>query len=228
VITLTKPNQTATINLKKTSDTNEIRVSTFWKGAGDLDLRAALLLPNGEMHFLDCNYYGSKDSKPYAKHLGDILNTNSGEEVIVVNKDIAKHFGGEVHIVFSVYSAISNGDISIEQLAPSLKIEGAGDDVACDFYTKGNSGSCYTYTLAVVSFKEDSLTVTSQQLLSPRSSENTPWITLTKEGPTVAYTGNPIFKKGNRSVQQFDNGQNFISKALFGERKRRNQYANVS
>ncbi len=228
MITLKKPNEKASISLSKGSNSEQfIKVSATWEGRGDLDLRAGILLPNGETHFIDCNNAGDINSMPYIKHLGDIVNANSGEEVILVNKDIAKHHGGAVHIIFSVYSAVTNGNVSIKQLKPKLAITGASDEVSCDFFCKGGADSCYTYTLAVISLEENKATIRADQQLSKSGSENTPWITLSKGEVKVDYTGNPVFKSGTRSKQVKSGKQGWLSRKLLGTKASLKSFSNL-
>ncbi|MBC6437347.1 MAG: TerD family protein [Rhodobacteraceae bacterium] len=206
-ITLTKPGESSRISLNKTSG-GIVRVSATWIDNGDdrddnddLDLRAGILMPDGAMHWLATSHPGSVNAPPFARHMGDVTSASvdaPGTEIIEVASDISQKAGGPVGMVFSVYSAISNGPVSIASLCPEMSIEYQGKQVNCAYkFPDGKvAKSVYTYVIGTVAFNEGDLDVKLSGATSPKHSEATPWITREGGGMKVTFDGAPVFKKG--------------------------------
>lgn len=224
MITLTKAGETSSLSLEKAA--GPIRVTATWTDNGDgrddnddLDLRAGILLPNGKMHWLAASHPGDLNAAPYARHLGDVVSASDdapGQEIIEVNPKISTLLGGPVGMVFSVYSAISNGPVSIASLNPVMSVEYGSDriDAAFRFQDGAVASGVYTYVIGVVDINADTVEIRASGLTSPRGSENTPL--LRREGGKLRETfdGVPVFKQGRGTMGR-----------LFGSRK--NGYVNV-
>lgn len=206
-ISLTKQGENAKISLKKGSD-DLIRVTATWVDNGDnrsdnddLDLRAAILMPDGKMHWLAASHAGSLKKAPYAKHLGDVQQASvnaPGTEKIEINPNISNLLGGPVALVFSVYSAISNGAVSIASLKPVMTIENGGNQVECNYqFPDGKDAEAiYTYVIGTLDIDGDSVAVKLSGLTSKPGSEDTPWIERRGGTLDVTFDGPPVFKKG--------------------------------
>lgn len=206
MITLDKAGASARINLDKTADM--IRVRATWTDNGDgrddnddLDLRAGILMPDGKMHWLAASHPGDFNSAPFARHLGDVTSASEdapGEEIIEINPAIAQKMGGPVAMVFSVYSAISNGAVSIASLNPIMSVEYGSQrvDAAFKFQDGPSANGVYTYVIGVVDIVDGEVSIQASGATSPKGSENTPWITRTGKGVEVSFDGTPVFKKG--------------------------------
>ena len=116
-ISLTKAGQTHQVSLEKGAGApKKLTVKATWVDNGDgdddnddLDLRVGILLPNGQMRFIQApDTPGSFDAMPFVRHLGDVAGASGKEpatETVEVNPALAQHYGGTVGLVFSVYSA---------------------------------------------------------------------------------------------------------------------------
>lgn len=209
-VTLTKSGAKERISLDK-KKSGIIRVTATWIDNGDnrddnddLDLRAGLLMPDGKVYWVAASHAGSLDAAPYMKHLGDVTSASAdapGTEIIEVNPKISHHLGGPVGMVFSVYSAISNGAVSIASLHPEMKVEYEGNEITCKYsFPDGNAAKgVYTYVIGTILVDGDNLDVQLSGKTSPKSSENTPWITRTGDGLEVSFDGTPVFKKGRNA-----------------------------
>jgi tellurite resistance protein TerA len=103
----------------------------------DLDLRVGILLPNGQMRFIQApDTPGSFDSMPFVRHLGDVAGASGKEpatETVEVNPALARYYGGTVGLVFSVYSALANGAVSVASMRPKMVMQYGEQVVECDF-----------------------------------------------------------------------------------------------
>ncbi|QQS04430.1 MAG: TerD family protein [Fibrobacterota bacterium] len=224
-ICLTKQGESSKIPLKK-GGSDPIRVKATWIDNGDgrsdnddLDLRAGILMPNGKMHWLASSHPGALDKAPFARHLGDVQNVSRnapGTEIIELNPEISKRLGGPVGFVFSVYSAISNGDVSIASLHPAMSIEHDGTVVECkyEFPDGQDAEGVYTYVIGTVDIDDAAITVRLSGLTSPPESENTPWIVRKGGLLAVSFDGVPVFKEGRGLLGRlFGGGQKSYANA---------------
>ncbi|MBK9579128.1 MAG: TerD family protein [Fibrobacteres bacterium] len=224
-ICLTKQGESSKIPLKK-GGSDPIRVKATWIDNGDgrsdnddLDLRAGILMPNGKMHWLASSHPGALDKAPFARHLGDVQNVSRnapGTEIIELNPEISKHLGGPVGFVFSVYSAISNGDVSIASLKPVMSIEHDGSVVECryQFPDGEDAQGVYTYVIGTVDIDDAAITVRLSGLTSEPGSENTPWIERKGGLLAVSFDGVPVFKQGRGLLGRlFGGGQKSYANA---------------
>jgi tellurite resistance protein TerA len=228
-ITLTKPDQSHRLSLEKADQ--PIRVTARWIDNGDgkddnddLDLRAGLLMPDGRMQWVACSHPGSLEAHPFARHLGDVRSASvdaPGEEIIEVSPEISQRLGGAVALVFSVYSAISNGPVSIASLKPEMSIEYGPDRVDCalDFNAdpKATQKAVYTYVIGVVEIDGASVSIRPSGLVSDPGSEKTPWLAWQNGRAVESMTGAPVFKSGK--------GVGLMGR-MFGMDSK-NKYANV-
>lgn len=226
-VSLQKANDTAKISLSKTSS-DRIVVKAQWVDNGDdsdenddLDLRAGVLLPDGKMYWLDCSYPGNINAMPFARHMGDVQSASAkapGEETIEVNPHIAVQFDGRpVAMVFSVYSAVGNGVVSVASLRPRMRIQYQNQVVECcyDFNSGPNASreDIYTYVIGLAIISPDSVVIRPSGVVSEPSSEATPW--LTWAGGDVRLTMNgPVVMK-DRDSSEYNRGNSY-------------RYANVS
>lgn len=206
-VKLTKGGESSKISLDKKAG-GIVKVTATWIDNGDrrsdnddLDLRAGLLMPDGKMHWLAASHPGSLTATPYARHLGDVRAASKnapGTEIIEFDAGISHKLGGPVGLVFSIYSAISNGDVSIASLKPVMTVEYNGNIITCEYtFDKGKAAKgVYTYVIATVSVDKDDLDVKLSGLTSPKGSENTPWIERQGTQLNVSFQGSPVFKQG--------------------------------
>lgn len=206
-VSLTKQGETSTISLKK-GDGSIIRVTATWIDNGDarddnddLDLRAGILMPDGQMHWLAASHPGSLSQSPWARHMGDVQGASEdapGTEIIEISPDIARQAGGPVGLVLSVYSAVSNGPVSIASLKPVMTVEHDGRVVECrySFPTGEVAKAVYTYVIGTIDIGTAGIDVRLSGMTSPKGSENTPWVSRSPTGLSVTFDGSPVFKKG--------------------------------
>lgn len=226
MISLNKADATASIDLTKQGADNYLTVRALWTDNGDgrddnddLDLRAAILLPNGDVHFLDCDNEGSMNASPFAKHMGDIQSASDddpGEEVIRVNKSIGQN--GKIAIVFSVYSAVSNGAVSIASLKPKMEIRFGDEVVECELKKINFSKNSYTYVVGTAIIDQGRVVISPGGMNSPFGSESTPWPTWKGKQVDVDFSGPKVFK-GKRNSQSKE-----LFGGFFGKKKR---YINI-
>ena len=206
-VTLTKSGASSRISLDKAAG-GVVRVTATWIDNGDrrsdnddLDLRAGILMPDGSMHWLAASHPGGLTASPFARHMGDVRSATRdapGTEIIEVNAGISHKLGGPVGLVFSIYSAISNGPVSIASLKPTMTVEFRGNAIRCEYsFPDGKAAKgVYTYVIATVFVDRDELDVKLSGLTSAPGSENTPWITWNGTDLNVSFDGSPVFKKG--------------------------------
>jgi len=208
-VILTKPNQSERVSLAK-SGGGKLMVSATWVDNGDasddnddLDLRVGLLLPNGQFRMIWApGEVGAYDRAPFVRHLGDVRKaslTEPGTEKVEVNPRIARELGGRVALVFSVYSAVSNGIVSVPSLRPRMRME-CGDQVvecAFDFMSKRleDEDFIYTYVLGTALIDGDTIELRPSGLTSEPASEETPRLSWRPDGGIdVTVDGPELFK----------------------------------
>jgi tellurite resistance protein TerA len=206
-VTLTKSGASSRISLDKAAG-GVVRVAATWIDNGDrrsdnddLDLRAGILMPDGSMQWLAASHPGGLTAAPFTRHLGDVRSATRdapGTEIIEVDSGISHKLGGPVGLVFSVYSAISNGPVSIASLKPVMTVEYRGNVVRCEYsFPDGKAAKgVYTYVIGTVLIDRDELDVKLSGLTSAPGSEKTPWITRNGTDLSVTFDGSPVFKKG--------------------------------
>lgn len=206
-VTLTKQNESHKVSLQKGSDApKKILVSATWVDNGDnrdnddLDLRVGILLPDGRMKIIQApDKPGSFFSDPYIFHTGDVTKASlvaPGVEKVEVNPEISMRLGGRVALVFSVYSAISNGAVSIASLKPKMRMEYGDQVVECSLeFKKSFSNSCiYTYVIGLIEIDQNHITLRPSGETSKFMSEATPWLEWYKEAVKLTMDGPPVFK----------------------------------
>jgi tellurite resistance protein TerA len=216
-ITLTKPGQQHRITLEKGGAApRKLLVKAVWTDNGDnrddnddLDLRVGLLLPDGSMKFIQApDTPGNFDGLPFVRHLGDVTSASAkqpGVETVEVNPEISQRLGGRVAIVFSVYSAVSNGAVSVASLKPIMRMEYGDQVVECafDFRTSkaANDDSVYTYVIGVAQFDGSAVTLEPSGATSYPGTEFTPWLTWGKGGGlALSMDGPVVFKGGGKAA----------------------------
>jgi tellurite resistance protein TerA len=209
-ITLTKAGEKHKVSLVKGANApKKIIVKAVWTDNGDgednddLDLRAGILLPDGRMAMITApDRPGSLDAFPYMRHMGDVTEASASEpgvEVIEVNPRIGEFMKGPVAVVFSVYSAISNGAVSVQSLSPRMVMEYGNQVVECnfDFAAAGCYGTdenLYTYVIGLIEFSSDGITLSPSGLTSEPDSEATPWLRRRGDQVVVNVDGPQMFK----------------------------------
>lgn len=209
-ITLTKPGDVHRISLEKASAApGKILVRATWTDNGDgdrdnddLDLRVGILLPNGQMKFVQApDRSGAFDSAPYVRHLGDVTGTSvaaPATETVEVNPEISRHLGGPVALVFSVYSAVANGVVSVASLSPRMVMEYGNQVVECAFDFKSarraQRDNIYTYVIGLVEIDSESIRLSPSGLTSDPDAEWTPWLTRRAGEVLVSLDGPAVFK----------------------------------
>jgi tellurite resistance protein TerA len=206
-ITLKKPSDTHRVALEKAPGApRKIIVKATWTDNGDgsddnddLDLRVGLLLPSGQMKFIRApDQPGAFDIAPYVRHLGDVTSASAeapATETVEVNPEISQRLGGPVALVFSVYSAIGNGMVSVASMSPKMIMEYGNQVVECAFDFKGSSApDIYTYVIGLIEIDSDSIALSPSGLTSEPGDEWTPWLTRQAKNVTVSVDGPAIFK----------------------------------
>lgn len=207
-IVLDKPGQTHKISLEKSNTGGQdlliVRAQWFDNGDGnanndDLDLRVGMLLPNGQIYNIHADDTGSLNTFPYVEHQGDVK--EPGEEVVKVRNDISQLLGGRVALVFSVYSAVTNGAVSVASLRPKMRIENGKDiiETAYDFTLSVNPAHetyIYTYVIGMAVLDGNSAEITPSGLVSLPHSEATPKLQWRGQGEAfLTMDGPQLFKK---------------------------------
>lgn len=214
-VSLTKNSPPAKVSLAKDVDGNNmIEVSTMWYDNGDddsdnddLDLRVGLLMPDGRMTLIHGGGVpGSLNNKPYIEHGGDVqvVQGTFGVEKVKVNPKISQLFGGKVAIVFSVYSAVANGVVSIASLKPKMEIKTKEHHITCEFNTTlSDNPTVYTYVIGMIVIDGDNLTVKQLGVTSKPNSEASPWLVWdgSNEFPQFAINGPSHFKGEDISAE---------------------------
>ena len=207
-VRLSKPG--ASQAMAMASNTQAVRITATWVDNGDasannddLDLRAGILWPDGRFEMVHCNALGHLDKRPFIKHGGDVQvgsKAQPGSENMQLNPAISRHAGGPVAVVFSVYSAVSNGAVSINTLQPSMRIEHGANQVHCqlDWNPKEDRKEwigVYTYVLGMVIIRGDTLQIIQGGQKSAKGSESTPLLKWTSPGEvSLSIDGPHLFK----------------------------------
>ncbi len=210
-VTLDKPGSEHRITLTK-GDNDYLTVEAIWLDNGDasadnddLDLRVGILAYNSkDMSYIHAPaQIGSLSEMPFIQHQGDIkvasLN-EPGKEVVLVNPTIAKHYGGKVALVFSVYSAVANGAVSIASLQPKMRMQYKDQVVECVFNIKASpkakSNMVYTYVIGIAIIDEHGITLQHSGEVSRRMSEATPRLIWKADKVELKIDGAAMFKVG--------------------------------
>ncbi len=206
-VVLKKQGDTAKISLTKNE---EIIVTAQWIDNGDnnnnnddLDLRAGILLPNGKMKIVHCGNKGALEIEPYVIHTGDVTSASKNkpaQEIMKVNPQIANQYGGSIAIVFSVYSAITNGVVSVASLKPVMRLQYQDQIIECELdFTKDKKAlkkNVYTYVIGLVVIRGNEVEVMPSGIVSEPSSEATPWLRWDKTGKPQITMDGPAVTKG--------------------------------
>jgi tellurite resistance protein TerA len=217
-VVLDKPNQSHKVSLNKGGANELITVRAQWTDNGDgiagnddLDLRVGLLLPNGQMGMIHADFLGSLTQFPFIQHMGDVK--EPGEEIAKVRADISQLIGGRVGLVFSVYSAVQNGAVSVASLKPKMRLEYGNQVVECNFdfsqlkqsqsgfFSKFSSPQnddiyIYTYVIGLAIVDGQSIEIKPSGMVSAPHSEATPRLSWALNGDVnLAIDGNPVFKQ---------------------------------
>lgn len=208
-VTLDKPGSEHRINLTKGAS-DHLSVEAIWMDNGDasadnddLDLRVGILAYNSkDMSYIHAPaQVGSLTAMPFIQHQGDIKVASinePGKETVLVNPNIAKHYSGKVALVFSVYSAVSNGMVSIASLQPKMRMQYQDQVVECVFNIKASpkakSNLVYTYVIGIAIIDEQGITLQHSGEVSGRMSEATPRLLWKKDKVELKIDGAPMFK----------------------------------
>lgn len=208
-VTLDKPGSEHRINLNKGGN-DHLVVEAIWIDNGDasannddLDLRVGILAHNSkDMSYIHApEQIGSLTTMPYLQHQGDIKVASinePGKETVLVNPDIAKYYGGKVALVFSVYSAVSNGAVSIASLQPKMRMKYQDQVIECVFNIKASpkakSSFVYTYVIGIAIIDEDGITLQHSGETSKRDSEATPKLKWNGNKVGLTIDGAAMFK----------------------------------
>ncbi len=211
-VTLTKPGERHVVSLVKgAAAPKKLLVRATWQDNGDsnsnnddLDLRVGLLLPDGRMKLITApDRPGAFDSAPFVRHMGDVQVASAKQpatETVEVNPALAQLSGGRVALVFSVYSAVGNGAVSVASLKPIMRMEYGEQVVECAFDFNGSKAardsSVYTYVIGTAIIDGDQISLGPSGQTSEPGSENTPWLHWDGERVRISMDG-PIFFKGD-------------------------------
>ena len=224
MIDLTKPDQTATIDLTK--GTSDLEVRAQWVDNGDnsadnddLDLRCSILFPGERMFLVDAGYRGDLNAMPYAYHHGDVTQASAdmpGEEIITVARDIAKKAGGPVALCFSVYSALSNGAVSVASLQPRMRMSFGNQVVNCKFdfreHPNAADSTIYTYVIGYAIVTEDEVILAPSGKTSKPHQEETAWLFWKDSSIEVEIVGPAVFKGAHQKRADKYNSQAGITR----------------
>lgn len=209
-ISLDKTGQSHRIHLNKNS-TEYLKIDAIWVDNGDgcsnnddLDLRVGFMLQNQkDMQYVwSPHQQGALNAFPYIQHQGDVTGASRalpGTETVLVHPEIAKNLGAPVALVFSVYSAVSNGAVSIASLQPKMRMQYGDQLVECVFNAsvsaKAKSRFVYTYVIGIAIIDEQGITLQHSGMTSGRFSEDTPRIIWKKDQTVeIKVDGLPMFK----------------------------------
>lgn len=209
-ITLTKAGERHTVSLVKgAAAPRKITVRATWQDNGDgdddnddLDLRVGILLADGRMKLVTAPAApGALDRTPYVLHCGDVTMASAkmpATETVEVNAGIAGLVGGRVALVFSVYSALGNGAVSVASLKPVMRMEYGDQVVECAYdFTRSAAAkddSVYTYVIGTAIIDGDTIVLAPSGLTSEPGSENTPWMRWNGADVRVSLDGPAVFK----------------------------------
>lgn len=206
-VILTKQNESHKVSLQKGDyAAKKILVSATWVDNGDnrdnddLDLRVGVLLPDGRMKIIQApDKPGCFSSDPYVFHTGDVTKASvkaPGVETVEINPEISTRLGGRTALVFSVYSAVSNGAVSVASLKPKMRMEYGDQIVECSFEFKKSFGSSciYTYVIGLIEIDQNHIMLRPSGETSKFMSEATPWLEWYKDTVKLTMDGPPVFK----------------------------------
>ena len=226
-VTLTKAGQSHSLSLEKgPSAPRKLTVKATWTDNGDdsddnddLDLRVGILLADGRMKFIQApDRAGNFDSDPFVRHLGDITSASAKEpatETVDVNPSIAQRCGGRVALVFSVYSALANGAVSVASMHPIMRMVYGQQVVECAFDFSKTSAAAdqtvYTYVIGLAIIDGDSITLQPSGRTSDPGSENTPWLKWeSAKGIQLSMNGPAVFKSADASSLNKGNPNRYV------------------
>lgn len=223
-ISLTKAGQTHKVSLEKGAGApTRLTVKATWVDNGDgdddnddLDLRVGILLPNGQMRFIQApDTAGSFDAMPFVRHLGDVAGASGKEpatETVEVNPALAQHYGGTVGLVFSVYSALANGAVSVASMRPKMVMQYGEQIVECAFDFRlskaADDDTVYTYVIGMARVTPDSIILEPSGKTSDPGSEATPWLSWQGDGLQLAFNGPVVFKGEDKDDEDDFNADN--------------------
>ena len=223
-ISLTKAGQTHKVSLEKGAGApTKLTVKATWVDNGDgdddnddLDLRVGILLPNGQMRFIQApDTPGNFGAMPYVRHLGDVAGASGKEpatETVEVNPALAQHYGGTVGLVFSVYSALANGAVSVASMRPKMVMQYGQQIVECDFDFRlskaAEDDTVYTYVIGMARITPDSIILEPSGKTSEPGSEATPWLSWQGENLQLAFNGPVVFKGEDKEDEEDCNADN--------------------
>ncbi|MGK5028863.1 TerD family protein [Janthinobacterium sp. MDT1-19] len=223
-ISLTKAGQTHKVSLEKGAGApSKLTVKATWLDNGDgdddnddLDLRVGILLPNGQMRFIQApDTPGSFDAMPYVRHLGDVAGAAGKEpatETVEVNPALAQHYGGTVGLLFSVYSALANGAVSVASMRPKMVMQYGEQIVECAFDFRlskaAEDDTVYTYVIGMARITPDSIILEPSGKTSEPGSEATPWLSWQGESLQLAFNGPVVFKGEDKEDEDDFNADN--------------------
>ncbi len=206
-VSLSKPSDVHKISLAKGPDApGRIVVKATWIDNGDgydnddLDLRVGILLPDGRMKMIQApERSGAFNAEPYVVHTGDVTAASFNQpatETVEVNPEISRRLGGRVALVVSVYSAISNGAVSVASLQPKMRMEYGNQIIECayDFNSRSYEDGIYTYVIGLIEIDQDSIRLRPSGATSDYGSESTPWLRWQGESAHLTMDGPPVFK----------------------------------
>ncbi len=209
-ITLTKKGESHKVSLTKGAASPSIFVTAKWVDNNDgnddnddLDLKAGILYPDGRMSIVHAENLGSLEKPPFIRHAGDVVNASQaapGEESVHVNPKISEMAGGPVAIVFSVYSAVGNGVVSVASLRPVMKLQWGGQTVECAFdFLKDpetRRKDVYTYVIGIAIIRGTEIEIMPSGMVSAPGSEATAWLAWDKAGGVQITMNGPAVMKG--------------------------------
>jgi tellurite resistance protein TerA len=224
-VTLTKAGERHVVSLIKSAGApSKLVVRASWvdngdddDGNDDLDLRVGILLPDGRMKFVTApERSGAFDSAPFVRHLGDVTKvegTLPATETVEVNPAIAQLSGGRVALVFSVYSAVANGAVSVASLKPRMRMEYGDQVVECAFdFRRGKhagDSAVYTYVIGTAVIDADRITLGPSGRTSAPHSEQTPWLQWYGNDARLTMDGPVVFKGEDASDHNDDNPRRY-------------------
>ena len=223
-ISLTKVGQTHKVSLSKAAGApKKLIVKATWVDNGDgdddnddLDLRVGILLPDGRMRCIQApEKSGSFDVMPHVVHLGDVTSATDrapATETVEVHPGLAQFYGGTVGLVFSVYSALANGVVSVASMRPKMVMEYGEQIVECafDFRQSPAAGddSVYTYVIGLARVSADSIVLESSGRTSEPDSEATPWLRWQGDALQLDFDGPVVFKGEDKEDEDDFNADN--------------------
>jgi tellurite resistance protein TerA len=224
-VTLTKPGERHTVSLVKGPGAPaKLLIKATWvdngdgnDGNDDLDVRVGILMPNGKMAFICApDRSGKLDAVPFVFHTGDVRKASVKEpasEGVEVNPAISQLLGGRVGLVFSVYSAVSNGAVSVASLKPTMRMEYGDQVIECAFdfsTTKAAKSSCvYTYVIGTAVIDGNQVHLTPSGQTSRWMSEATPWLEWDRDGALKVTMDGPAVFKG-RPFKPGKHGRTYV------------------